>query len=150
MLKIFTIALFALGVSAQSLPPKDVPGALNPDVTQANIKKTVCVANWTKTVRPPASYTNKLKAQQMAELGLKGDPHLWEEDHRVPLSVGGCPTCASNLWPEQWSGPQGAHAKDAIEDRVHRAICNGSLTLKQGQAIFLGNWWNEIKAYALK
>jgi len=29
------------------------PGAANPKVTQANIKKTVCRANWTKTIRPP-------------------------------------------------------------------------------------------------
>jgi len=42
------------------------PGALNPNVTQANIKENVCKANWTTTVRPTVTYTNKLKATQLA------------------------------------------------------------------------------------
>jgi hypothetical protein len=32
------------------------PGATNPKVTQANIKRTICKAGWTKTIRPPSSY----------------------------------------------------------------------------------------------
>lgn len=35
--------------------------ALNPDVHQDNIDKTICVSNYTKTVRPSTSYTNDVK-----------------------------------------------------------------------------------------
>ena len=146
LLLIFTSALL---LCAQPLPPSTTPGALNPSVTQSNIHQTICDSGWTATVRPPASFTDKLKAQQMQALGLKGDPHLWEEDHRVPLSSGGAPQDPRNLWPQKWEGSQGAHAKDAIEDQVHRAICSGRITLKQGREIFLGDWWTLSKKYGL-
>jgi hypothetical protein len=41
--------------------PALTPGATNPDVTQDTISTTICVPGWTKTVRPPISYTNPLK-----------------------------------------------------------------------------------------
>jgi hypothetical protein len=37
------------------------PGAINPDVTQATIGKTICVPGWTAKIRPPVAYTNLLK-----------------------------------------------------------------------------------------
>src|SRR5664279_936918 len=37
------------------------PGAMDPKVTQDNIDQTICVSGYTKTVRPPVSYTNSLK-----------------------------------------------------------------------------------------
>ncbi len=53
---------------AADLPdPALTPGAINPDVTQANIGSTVCVRGWTKTVRPPASHTNRLKKFQIRQ-----------------------------------------------------------------------------------
>jgi hypothetical protein len=42
---------------------------LNPNVKQT-IKKTICVPNWTDTVRPPTSYTNKLKVQGIADTAM--------------------------------------------------------------------------------
>lgn len=121
--------------------PTCSPGSVNPMVTQENIQDTICRSGWTATVRPSASYTNALKAQQMHDYGFMGDPHQYEEDHRVPLEVGGHPRDPANLFPEPWNGPRGAHAKDALENYVHRQICAGGMTLAQGRAIFLGDWW---------
>src|ERR1700736_1323086 len=45
------------------------PGAINQNVTQANIQTTICVQGFTKTIRPPVSYTNPLKMRLMAEYG---------------------------------------------------------------------------------
>jgi hypothetical protein len=45
------------------------PGELDPSVTQSDIKTTICVSGYTKTVRPPTSYTNALKVQQIREYG---------------------------------------------------------------------------------
>jgi len=50
------------------------PGVLNPDVTQVNITSTICKHGWTRTIRPPTSYTNELKLRQMREYGVSGSP----------------------------------------------------------------------------
>ena len=75
-------------------------GAINPKVTQQNLKTTVCVSGWSRTIRPPAFYTNRLKAKQMRELNLPGSAHDYHEDHLVPLCAGGHPTDPRNLWPQ--------------------------------------------------
>ena len=59
--------IIAKAVAAVVLPLSAVtPGATNPAVTQANIQQTICKANYTATIRPPASYTTKLKISQLA------------------------------------------------------------------------------------
>src|SRR6266704_4636963 len=73
---------------------------LNPAVTPATIKTTICVVGWTATIRPPSSYTSQLKAQQMASEHLPGSPADYEEDHRVSLELGGAPSDPMNLSPE--------------------------------------------------
>ena len=63
--------LFACSTaSAQDYIPNHerTPGAINHHVTQDNAALTVCVAGWTRTIRPAPSYTSKLKAQQMRTL----------------------------------------------------------------------------------
>lgn len=129
----------------QPLAPPQTPGALNPAVTQATINQTICVPNWTNTVRPTTTYTNKLKAAQMATLGLRGNPRQFEEDHRISLELGGNPTDPANLWPEPWKGPYNAHNKDRLENSVKRDVCAGRLSLAAGRAIFLSDWWVEYK-----
>src|SRR5712691_1466056 len=50
------------------------PGALNPSVTQANINATICVQGYTRTIRPPVSYSNPLKTRLMASYGQISPP----------------------------------------------------------------------------
>ncbi len=70
--------------------PSCTPGVTNPAVIQENIFQTICVAGWTRTIRPPVSYTNALKFRQMAEYGIQDLPtSAVEEDHLIPLVVGG-------------------------------------------------------------
>jgi hypothetical protein len=122
-----------------------VPGATNPAVTQADIAQTVCVHGWTKTIRPPASYTNKLKLKQMAALGLTGSPHDYEEDHDISLEIGGNPTDPNNLWPEPWHGPWNAHDKDKLENALKRDVCTDKMTLSAAQAAIRTNWTAEYQ-----
>jgi hypothetical protein len=85
------VATPAMGQGA--LPdPTRTPGALNPEVTQATIGSTICVRGWTRTIRPPQSYTSALKRQQLREFGYS-DRRMsdFEEDHLVPLALGGAP-----------------------------------------------------------
>lgn len=116
------------------------PGAANPAVTQANIGTTICVRGWTVTVRPPASYTTTLKRQQMAAYGETGPVSAYEEDHLIPLELGGASRDPRNLWPEPWGGAQGAHAKDQIENTLHRAVCAGSMSVATAQAQMVQQW----------
>jgi hypothetical protein len=121
--------------------PDLTPGVANPAVTQDNIKQTICVSGWTKTIRPSVAYTNALKRQQLMADGYS-DKNLqdYEEDHLISLEIGGHPTNSGNLWPELWNGPWGAHAKDKLENRLHAEVCAGRLSLADAQAAIRGDW----------
>jgi hypothetical protein len=102
------------------------PGASNPAVTQASIKKTICVSGWTATMRPSTSYTNALKTKQMVQYLETGSPSDYEEDHLIPLELGGSPRSPRNLWPEPH--PR-ADTVDTIETSLKRQVCKGLITL---------------------
>ncbi|MFM0265618.1 hypothetical protein [Paraburkholderia sediminicola] len=124
------------------------PGAINPDVTQANIGSTVCVKGWTKTVRPPASYTNQLKRFQIRQYGYADtDPRDYEEDHLIPLSVGGSPTDPRNLWPEPRNSEWNADRKDELEFALYMAVCHGEIRLEEARSAFATNWINAYNRY---
>ena len=110
--------------------PVRTPGVLNPDVTQANIKQTICVPGWTRTVRPPVDYTNALKAKQMHAYHELGSPSDYQEDHLISLELGGNPTDPRNLWPEPY--PRAANV-DQIENDLNAKVCSGELSLADAQ-----------------
>jgi hypothetical protein len=118
--------------------PNCTPGAANPNVTQANIQSTICVSGYTTTIRPSTSYTNKLKAEQITEYGYT-DTNLsdYEEDHFIPLEVGGDPTSPKNLWPEYGGSP---NPKDSIENLCHKEVCNGQISLVEAQREIVTDW----------
>jgi hypothetical protein len=114
---------------------------LNPDVTPATIRSTICVQGWTATVRPPASYTDDLKRKQMATEHLTGTSADYEEDHRMPLELGGNPTDPQNLSPESRApGPYSAASKDSGENQARQAVCEQNVPLRQAQADFVKKW----------
>jgi hypothetical protein len=110
--------------------PVRTPGVLNPDVTQANIRSTICRRGWTDTIRPPVSYTNALKTKQMRQYGETGSLSDYQEDHLISLELGGSPTDPRNLWPEPY--PRAADV-DKIENELNSEVCSGQLTLAQAQ-----------------
>jgi hypothetical protein len=102
------------------------PGVTNPAVTQATIRSTICLSGWTKTVRPPASYTNALKLRQMKQYDETGSPSAYEEDYLIPLELGGASKNPKNLWPEP--RVQSTHS-DPLEKALKRKVCEGDLKL---------------------
>jgi hypothetical protein len=110
--------------------PVRSPGVLNPDVTQANIRSTICRHGWTSTIRPPTDYTNDLKRKQMPLYGETGSLSDYQEDHLISLELGGNPTDPRNLWPEPY--PRAADV-DKIENELNAEVCDGQLTLAQAQ-----------------
>src|SRR4051812_33921464 len=110
--------------------PVRTPGVLNPDVTQATIGTTICRHGWTRTVRPPVSYTNDLKRKGLHQYGLRGPPSSFQEDHLISLELGGHPSDPRNLWPEPY--PR-ASAVDRIENELNASVCHGKMTLAEAQ-----------------
>lgn len=122
------------------------PGVTNPVVTQADLATTVCAPpvkgtkSWTQRQRPSTSYTDALKAKQMTDYGETGPVSDYEEDHLIPLSIGGNPRDPRNLVPELWNGPTGAHVKDKEEVALWHAVCRGQMTLVDAQAKIVRDW----------
>lgn len=145
-----TILLLLYGtVLAGELPdPQLTPGVSNMDVTQDNIQETICVQGFTKKIRPPANYTNRLKKTQLVQYGYKHtNPKAFEEDHLISLGIGGDPTDPQNLWPQPRKGEWSAAKKDKLENKLHDLVCNGSLRLDEAQQDISTNWIEAYKKY---
>lgn len=116
-------------------------GALNPDVTQATIGLTICLAGWTATVRPATSYTNGVKAKLLREHGLHpSDADRFELDHLVPLALGGHPRSVENLWLQSWTGEWSARRKDQLEVRLKNMVCSGAHPLAEARRAIAADW----------
>ncbi len=135
------VALLLLGVaivaphkpahkSLYQADPVRTPGVLNADVTQATINATICVRGWTRTIRPPTSYTNDLKQKQMREYGVGGSMSDYQEDHLISLELGGHPTDPRNLWPQPY--PRASDV-DTMENELNDRVCSGELSLAEAQ-----------------
>jgi hypothetical protein len=171
---LFLMCFPGLAIASAQEPPSNTrpdhrasPGMTNPNVTQANIKTTICKSGWTDTIRPPASYTTTLKQLQLKNLGdtdkntlplvrsasgttkrpdvahckeHSSNEACWEEDHLISLELGGHPRNPDNLWPEPWSGPWNAHVKDALETTLKIMVCHGDITLAEAQKAIATDW----------
>ena len=135
----------------QALPDRHLtPGALNPAVTQSNIRETICVRGYTRTIRPPEKYTEMLKRRGIRQYRYT-DFRLrdYEEDHLVSLELGGSPTSPRNLWPQPHHviGGWGSYAKDRLEDRLHTLVCRDRLPLQDAQRAIVTDWIAAYKLY---
>ena len=106
------------------------PGVANPDVTPSSLATTICKHGWTSTIRPPSSYTDNLKVDQMRAYGRAGTPSDYQEDHLISLELGGDPSDPKNLWPEPRAR---AEKVDETENELNDAICSGRITLSEAQ-----------------
>ena len=143
-ISIVSVVLQAWADGPSYMPKADrTPGATNPDITSETQDDTICArGQWsTKSVRPPASFTNKLKAAQLATYYRgQGAPKDVEEDHLIPLTLGGCPTCETNLWPQPRSGEHSASEKDRCEVRANKEVCEGLISLEEAQQGIAHDW----------
>jgi len=127
--------------------PKRTPGSINPNVTSYNLATTICLAGWTSTIRPPSAYMSALKLVQIVEYGyVDRSPSHYQEDHLVPLELGGAPRDPANLWPEPNDivlpdGTEvGSDAKNGLEGDLHRRVCAGTMALGDAQRLIAGDW----------
>jgi hypothetical protein len=142
------LAVLSFPAWTSDLPdPVITPGAINPGITQENIRQTVCVKGYTKKIRPPAHLTNKLKKQQIRAYGYTDtNLKLYEEDHLIALEIGGAPDDPLNLWPQPRNSEWGAEKKDQLENVLHKKICAREIPLAEAQRAMATNWieaWNQ-------
>ncbi len=147
MLAISAVASIAAECNYNGKLPDMVctPGAINPAVTQDNIKTTICVPGYSKKVRPSTAVTNKIKIIVMKKYGDKSKAGSYELDHLISLELGGCPDCVTNLWPQAYLPKPGAREKDKVEDDLHKKVCKGEITLREAQQIILKDWYSYYK-----
>ena len=142
----------AQGVAAPALPnPAFTPGAIDPAVTPQNLQSTVCVKGYTAKVRPDKKYTNRMKREQLRQFNYADrNPQNYEQDHLIPLSIGGNPSDPKNLWPQPRSGEWGAEQKNDLEFVVYKMVCNGDISLAEAQQRVARNWIEAYQAWVPK
>lgn len=132
---------------------KCTPGALNPAVTQATIKTTICAPGYTVKIRPPASVTGAEKRLSMQAYGTTTASDITEYDHLLSLEDGGDPNDPRNLWPEP-PDPGHTHGinnrKDPVENKLKTAVCAGKVTLAAAQQALVQDWTTALSRLGLQ
>jgi len=145
---LFFMTALSLSAFAQNIglpDPRMTPGSIDPAVTQDNIHATVCVKGYTERVRPDKDYTNRLKHEQLRQYHYQDvNPGNYEQDHLIPLNIGGNPSDPRNLWPQPRQGEWSADKKNDLEFVVYKMVCKGELSLQEAQQRVAHNW---IQAY---
>ena len=84
------------------------------------------------------------KRKVCALYGIKdGCPgKAYEIDHLVSIELGGS-NDITNLWPQPADSDNviGFHTKDVVENRAHRAVCDGTMTLRDAQRGIADDWY---------
>jgi hypothetical protein len=124
------------GCTRGALPDRQCsPGAYYSKLT----KKVLCSSTFrTGTIR---NVPDSEKHQVEVEYGMtpKAYGRTIEIDHIVSLELGGSNDIA-NLYPEPGSGKASYHVKDKLENKLHKLVCAGSMTLHAAQAGIARNW----------
>ena len=66
----------------------------------------------------------------------------YEIDHLISIELGGS-NDTSNLWPQPVDTAKvvGFHTKDVVENRAHKAVCAGKITLQEAQEGISTDWY---------
>ncbi len=107
---------------------------LTPGVVRPLALETICATKWGKDHR---HVTNAMKRHVAEAYGILWADHgLYEFDHLVPRSLGGADDIL-NLWPEPWAD---AHRKDALEVRLSKRVCAGTVPIHEAQQAIRKDW----------
>jgi hypothetical protein len=91
----------------------------------------ICKKGYSASVRNvPLSRKDSVYSLYNIKHHAKGE---YEIDHLISLELGGSNEI-KNLWPESYlTEPWNAHKKDRLENRLHRLVCIGKISLKEAQ-----------------
>lgn len=122
-----------------------VPRAsLTPGATRPVTKNNVCGADGENVWVIPVSIQRKV----FEEYGMAGaEPKAYEVDYLITPELGGA-NDIRNLWPQPYSATVwNAHVKDALENRLHRLVCEGEVDLATAQRDISTDWISAYKKY---
>lgn len=109
------------------LGPFSPAPALTPGVVRPLTSAEVCATKWGLDRR---HVTLPMRKAVFAAYRVPYEKHrLYELDHLIPRELGGADDVA-NLWPQPWDD---ARKKDREENRLHRAVCAGTVSLAAAQ-----------------
>ncbi len=122
--------------------PKLTPGVVRPELTL----REICGTRWGKDRR---YVTAAMRREVFARYKLKGpnDPacrldrhgRRYEVDHLISREIGGADD-VDNLFPQCYAGPWNAVLKDRLENRLHKEVCAGRMTLEDAQQGIAKDW----------
>lgn len=144
----------ALSLVAALALADDVPDLQKtPGVARTISFKTLCSTKWGKDAR---HVTPAMKKAVFADYGYSGndDPRCipsgkqrCEIDHLISRELGGADD-VKNLWPQAYgTSPWNAHLKDKLENRLHKEVCAGKITLKEAQTMLVNDWRDAYRRY---
>lgn len=142
----FTNSRFELDTISSGKPLPD--RRFTPGLTRTASLADLCTSDREETVRQvPAS----LQQQVLREYGI--DPEAsskYEIDYLITPGLGGADD-VKNLWPEPHANtPWNSFAKDLLEDRLHRMVCEKKIPLEQAQRDISRDWIEAYKKYYQK
>jgi Putative zinc-finger len=119
--------------------------SLTPGATVPVTRDDVCLAGQPDDARlVPVSVQQRV----FEEYGItNGGPHAYEVDHLITPALGGSDDIR-NLWPQSYFAPVwNARVKDALENRLHQLVCDGTLDLAMAQRDISSDWIAAYKKY---
>jgi hypothetical protein len=141
------LAFVAPAFGADLPTPSLTPGVVRPGITADDL----CPVAHTGQVR---NVTAADKRAVFQSYGLAGNHTGYcdvdggcEIDHLISLELGGA-NDRENLWPQPYSGTVwNARVKDKLEDRLHRMVCAGTITLQSAQQEIASDWIGAYRRY---
>jgi hypothetical protein len=132
--------------AAGPLPNASItPGAIRPDLSLS----AICGMRWGKDARHVSA---RMRRDVFRAYGLSGphdqfcEPKGCELDHLISRELGGADD-VRNLWPQSRSGPWNSKMKDRLENRLHREVCAGRITLEDAQRGEIQDWTAQYREY---
>lgn len=117
---------------------KATPGEADPALTAEKL----CAADFRTGAERHVTEGQK-KAVCAAYGQTKGCPGAgYEIDHLISIELGGANSNA-NLWPQPVDSSRviGFHAKDVVENRLHKLVCSDGISLADAQACIAHDWY---------
>lgn len=127
---------------------KRTPGAIDPHISQANIASTICDPDFLAARSPRPSWSAAARRRLANSFHPGQPPENFALDQLIPISLGGAPTDARNLWLQTWTGEQGVARKDALEQLLNRMVCSGQLPLERAQQMIARDWIETMRLAA--
>ncbi len=133
---------------ASVLPPPGTTGAVDPAVSQANIGRTICRPGYARAARPSYAVTDAYKRHLM-DVQHPGERMAdYELDHLIPISIGGAPFDARDLWLQPRRGQANAGDKNDLAYLLWRLVCEHRMPLRTAQHAISTDWTQAYATYA--